>query len=111
MERHTPGMTTKPSKADLKRHTDERSEAAKAKLRSAGASIDAAMQRPLDAIQHPFSFAGQHPLESLGIALALGMIVGRSPNLMRNVTNVVAGPDGKNAQAVMQTLMDAFIKR
>jgi hypothetical protein len=104
-------MTVKPSKVEAHRHADARSEAAKAQLRSAGAKIDAAIQKPLDAIQHPFSFAGQHPLESLGIALALGMIVGRSPNLMRNVTNVVAGPDGKNAQAVMQTLMDAFIKR
>jgi ElaB/YqjD/DUF883 family membrane-anchored ribosome-binding protein len=111
VERHTPGMTTKPSKADLKRHTDERTEAAKAKLRSAGATIDAALQRPLDAIQHPFTFAGQHPLESLGVALALGMIVGRSPNLMRNVAGVVTGPDGKNTQAIMQTLIDAFIKR
>jgi hypothetical protein len=104
-------MTTKLNKAELKRHTDARSEAAKAQLRSAGAKIDAAIQKPLDAIQHPFSFAGQHPLESLGIALALGMIVGRSPNMMRNVAGVVAGPDGKNAQVLMQTLMDTFIKR
>jgi hypothetical protein len=104
-------MTTKPSKAEVKRHTDARSEAAKAHLRSTGAKLDAAIQRPLDAIQHPFSFAGQHPLESLGVALALGMIVGRSPNLMRNVAGVVSGPDGKNAQALMQTLLEAFLKR
>jgi ElaB/YqjD/DUF883 family membrane-anchored ribosome-binding protein len=111
VERHTTGMSAKPSEAKIKRQTDARTETAKAKLRSAGANIDAAIQRPLEAIQHPFSFAGQHPLESLGVALALGMIVGRSPNLMRNVAGIVAGTDGKNAQALMQTLVDAFTKR
>ncbi len=94
----------------MKHSADARTEAAKARLRSLGAEIDAAIQKPLDAIQQPLSLPARYPLESLGVALALGLIVGRSPNALRNVAGVVAGPDGKNAQAIMQTLLNAFIK-
>ena len=89
---------------------DARSQAAKTRLRSLGAEIDAAIQKPLDAIQQPLSLPARYPLESLGVALTLGLIVGRSPNALRNVAGVVAGQDGKNAQAIMQTLLNAFIK-
>ena len=109
---------TRMNKAQTKQHADARTEAAKARLRSVGADIDAAIQRPLDAIRHPLealqnplALPARYPLESLGVALALGLIVGRSPNLARNVAGVVAGQDGKNAQLIMQTLLDAFLKR
>jgi ElaB/YqjD/DUF883 family membrane-anchored ribosome-binding protein len=111
LERDATGMKARPKGAEAKRHTDARTEAAKARLRSLGAEVDAAIQRPLDAIQQPFSLPGRYPLESLGVALALGLIVGRSPNLARNVVGVVAGRDGKNAQLLMQTLLDTFLKR
>lgn len=111
MERDPTRMNKTQARVQARAQADARTEAAKARLRSLGAEIDAALQRPIDAIQQPLSLPARYPLESLGAALALGLIVGRSPNLVRNVAGVIAGRDGKNAQLIVQTLLDGFLKR
>lgn len=59
-----------------------RTEAAKAGLRRAGAELDTSLQRP-------FALVSQHPLESLGAALALGLLSGRFPKATRSVLELV----------------------
>jgi ElaB/YqjD/DUF883 family membrane-anchored ribosome-binding protein len=48
-------------------------EALKAKIRRAGASFDSS-------INQPFALVSNNPFESLGVALALGLLVGKFPN-------------------------------
>ena len=54
------------------------SDAIKAKIRHAGASIDAGLKSPFDLIS-------RRPLESLGVALAFGLLSGKFPNATRNM--------------------------
>lgn len=69
---------------ELQETVSARTDAAKARLRRAGADLDASLQRP-------FALVSQHPLEALGAALALGLLSGRFPRASRSVLEWVLG--------------------
>jgi hypothetical protein len=57
---------------------NHQSDSIKTKIRHAGASIDATLNRPFDLIS-------SRPLESLGVALAFGLLSGKFPSATRNL--------------------------
>lgn len=52
---------------------NSQADALKTKIRRAGANLDSGFQ-------YPFSLVSKNPLESLGVALALGLLFGKFPN-------------------------------
>ena len=53
-------------------------DALKAKIRRAGANLDSGFQ-------YPFALVSKNPLESLGVALALGLVFGKFPNASHKI--------------------------